>query len=118
MGEHGWLGHRRLAIMAPEDGKQPLVQGGVAWASNSEIYNSEMLMGALAAEAVCAADSKAIGPVLSRYGVRGLEMLDGQFAIAWIDDESGHWIVGAIMRGSARCMWGGTSRARSGSRAR
>ncbi len=94
MGEHGWLGHRRLAIMAPEDGKQPLVQGGVAWASNSEIYNSEMLMGALAADAVCAADSKAIGPVLSRYGVRGLEMLDGQFAIAWIDDESGHWIVG------------------------
>jgi asparagine synthase (glutamine-hydrolysing) len=98
VGGHAWLGHRRLAIMAPHDGKQPLDDGSRVWVSNSEIYNADELMDELCPmlgiEAVCASDSKAIGPAIEAYGVDAFEKLDGQFAIVSVDPESGYWIAG------------------------
>ena len=97
-GDGAWLGHRRLAIMAPEDGHQPLDDGRAVWVSNSEIYNASALMDELGPPGcgggVCASDSRAIGPVLERFGVGGLARFDGQFAIACVDRASGDWIVG------------------------
>lgn len=93
-GKGAWLGHRRLSIMAPQDGLQPIDDGRAVWVSNSEIYNSDELIDELGVTPVCAADSKAIGPVLERFGVEGFEKLDGQFAIVYVDAHSGHWIAG------------------------
>lgn len=93
-GKGGWLGHRRLAIMAPEDGFQPIDDGRSVWVSNSEIYNADELIAELGVTPACAADSKAIGPTLDRHGVDGLAKLDGQFAIVHVDPRSGHWIAG------------------------
>jgi asparagine synthase (glutamine-hydrolysing) len=93
-GKGAWLGHRRLAIMAPEDGLQPIDDGRSVWVSNSEIYNADELIRELGVTPACAADSKAIGPVLQRYGVEGFDKLDGQFAIVHVDSRSGHWIAG------------------------
>lgn len=91
---HAWLGHRRLAIMAPEDGKQPLVDGSSVWVSNSEIYNADALIDELGVDPVCHSDSKAIGPTIDRFGVDGFAKLDGQFAIVHVDADSGDWIAG------------------------
>ncbi len=93
-GKGAWLGHRRLAIMAPEDGLQPIDDGRGVWVSNSEIYNADELIEELGVTPACAADSKAIGPVMERYGVDGFARLDGQFAIVHVDAISGHWIAG------------------------
>lgn len=93
-GKGAWLGHRRLSIMAPQDGLQPIDDGRGVWVSNSEIYNADELIEELGVTPVCAADSKAIGPVLERYGVEGFEKLDGQFAIVYVDAHSGHWLAG------------------------
>lgn len=93
-GGGAWLGHRRLAIMAPHDGLQPIDDGRGVWVSNSEIYNSDELIEQLGVTPACAADSKAIGPVLERYGVQGLAILDGQFAIVRVNPVSGHWLAG------------------------
>ncbi|HCT44358.1 MAG TPA: asparagine synthase (glutamine-hydrolyzing), partial [Phycisphaerales bacterium] len=93
-GKGAWLGHRRLSIMAPQGGLQPIYDGCAVWVSNSEIYNSDELIDQLGITPVCASDSKAIGPVLERFGVEGLARLDGQFAIVHVDAHSGHWIAG------------------------
>ncbi|MFG0246749.1 MAG: asparagine synthase B [Phycisphaerales bacterium JB052] len=93
-GKGGWLGHRRLAIMAPEDGLQPIDDGRGVWVSNSEIYNADELIDELGVTPVCASDSKSIGPVLQRHGVEGLGKLDGQFAIVHVDSRTGYWIAG------------------------
>lgn len=93
-GKGAWLGHRRLAIMAPEDGLQPIDDGRGVWVSNSEIYNADELIAELGVTPACAADSKAIGPVLQRYGAEGFGRLDGQYAIVHVDPRSGHWLAG------------------------
>jgi len=92
--DRAWLGHRRLAIMAPQDGKQPLVDGTSVWVSNSEIYNADALIDELGVAPICDADSKAIGPMIEQFGVDGFAKLDGQFAIVYVDQQSGHWIAG------------------------
>jgi asparagine synthase (glutamine-hydrolysing) len=93
-GEHAWLGHRRLAIMSPEDGRQPVDGGKRVWVSNSELYNADELIGQLGVEPACQADSKAIGPMIEAYGVGAFNQFDGQFAIVCVDPETGHWIAG------------------------
>lgn len=93
-GKGGWLGHQRLAIMAPEDGLQPIDDGRGVWVSNSEIYNADELIDELGVTPACAADSKAIGPALQRFGAEGFGKLDGQFAIVHVDPRTGYWIAG------------------------
>ena len=93
-GKGGWLGHRRLAIMAPEDGLQPIDDGRGVWVSNSEIYNADEIIDDLGVTPACAADSKAIGPVLQHFGAEGFNKLDGQFAIVHVDPRTGYWIAG------------------------
>jgi len=93
-GRGAWLGHRRLAIMAPEDGRQPLDDGRAVWVSNSEIYNAAALIDGCGVRPACASDSRAIGPVLERYGVEGLGRFDGQFALVCVDRRTGGWIAG------------------------
>jgi len=92
-GEGAWLGHRRLAIMAPQDGHQPLDDGRAVWVTNSEIYNAAALIEGCGVTPACASDSRAVGPVLEKYGVDGLSRFDGQFAIVCVDRASGGWIA-------------------------
>ncbi len=85
-GRRALLGHRRLAVVDPEGGRQPFVAETVAWVANGEIYNHLEL-------AAGAADCGAIGPAWRRFGDRLPEHLDGQFALAVVDDQTGHWLV-------------------------
>ena len=90
---HAWLGHRRLAIVSPEDGQQPCTNTHTAWVSNSEIYNHEALRAGLAQPPESRCDSAVIGPVIRQHGIEGVPMLDGQFAIVVTDIHTGHWIA-------------------------
>lgn len=88
----GWLGHRRLAIIDPEGGAQPLVGGGIAWVANAEIFNHRSLSaryGAAAGEGDCAV----LGPVWQALGDDAPAALDGQFAWVSLDTHSGAWIA-------------------------
>lgn len=94
---HAWLGHRRLAIVSPEDGQQPCRHAGTAWVSNSEIYNHDALRSVLAEAGVGVPDSRCdsavIGPVVRTFGVDALGKLDAQFALVVTDTETGHWLA-------------------------
>ncbi|MDX1540562.1 MAG: asparagine synthase-related protein [Geminicoccaceae bacterium] len=75
------LGHCRLAIIGPEDGRQPIVQGAAALVANGEIYNHEDLRAVLGSGAfVTQSDSEAILHVAASTRRRWVDQLDGMFA--------------------------------------
>ena len=87
----GVLGHRRLAIMDPEGGDQPLYSetGAVAIVANGEIYNSPALRDDLIDRHTFATTSD-IEAVLHLFEERGVDTptaLRGMFALAISDDD-------------------------------
>ena len=85
-GERAVLGHRRLAVVDPEGGKQPFTSGALAWVANAEIYNHGDL-------GPGTSDCGVLGAAWQRHGDHLPDMLDGQFALAIVDDQSGRWLV-------------------------
>lgn len=94
---HAWLGHRRLAIVSPETGEQPCLAGEpgrrTAWVTNSEIFNHESLRPLCDVLPDSLSDSAVIGPVVRRYGLDAVPMLDGQFALVVAHEDSPGWIA-------------------------
>lgn len=94
---HAWLGHRRLAIVSPETGEQPCVSGAAgsrtAWVTNSEIFNHEALRPMCDELPESQSDSAVIGPLIRKYGLDGVAMLDGQFSLVVVHEDSEHWIA-------------------------
>jgi len=87
----GVLGHRRLAIMDPEGGDQPLYSetGAVAIVANGEIYNSPALRDDLIDRHTFTTTSD-IEAVLHLFEERGVDTptaLRGMFALAISDDD-------------------------------
>ena len=79
----GLLGHRRLSIIDPEGGQQPIAPTGQPYAivANGMIYNYERLRAALPARAFAtASDSEPILHLVHREGVEAVRQLDGMFA--------------------------------------
>ncbi|MCA9304408.1 MAG: asparagine synthase B [Phycisphaerales bacterium] len=91
--DHAWLGHRRLAIVSPESGQQPIAHDPVAWVSNSEIYNHKALRTLCDSVPTSTCDSAVIGPVLAKFGIEGIAKLHGQFALVVQHTDSPDWIA-------------------------
>jgi asparagine synthase (glutamine-hydrolysing) len=90
-GGHGVLGHRRLAIMDPSGGAQPIVDDRrrSALIANGEIYNHRDLSRPLQRlyQFRTRSDSEAILHLFDRYQTDAAASLDGMFAFAIADGD-------------------------------
>jgi asparagine synthase (glutamine-hydrolysing) len=88
-GGHGVLGHRRLSIMDPEGGNQPIHNEDrtMAIVANGEIYNFPSLRPDLAGRhrLRTTSDSEAILHLYEEHGTGLVEHLDGMYAFAIAD---------------------------------
>jgi len=87
----GALGHRRLSIMDPEAGDQPLYTEDrrVAIVANGEIYNFPQLLERLRPDHQLRTgnDSEAVAHLFEDHGAAAVEQLDGMFAFALTDGD-------------------------------
>jgi asparagine synthase (glutamine-hydrolysing) len=91
----GALLHRRLAIMDPGSGRQPLFgRDGSAVVHNGEIYNHAQLRRELAEQGrrlLTGSDSEVLAHLYEVHGEACVERLDGVFAFAAMRDDD--WLV-------------------------
>lgn len=91
----GALGHRRLAIMDPDHGHQPIHgPGGSVLVHNGEIYNWRQLRRDLEQRGrtfTTGSDSEVIAQLYEEYGATCARLLDGDFAFAVT--HGGDWLV-------------------------
>jgi asparagine synthase (glutamine-hydrolysing) len=90
--QSGNLGHRRLSIMDPKGGDQP-IYGEVptrAIIANGEIYNFPQLRSSLQQQSdfVTSSDSEAILRLYEEKGVSAIKELDGMYAFAIADGDN------------------------------
>ncbi len=86
-GRKAYLGHRRLAIIDPVGGKQPMCDpaAGLALTFNGEIYNFRELRGELVAlghRFRLDSDTEVLLRAYQQWGERSVERLRGMFAFA------------------------------------
>ncbi|MGH6861150.1 MAG: asparagine synthase (glutamine-hydrolyzing), partial [Phyllobacterium sp.] len=75
------MGHCRLSIIGPEDGAQPIRQGGDILVVNGEIYNHADLRAILGPNLFqTASDSETILHLFRSGALRWIDRLDGMFA--------------------------------------
>lgn len=84
------LGHRRLSVIDLEGGHQPLhgASTSTVIVANGEIYNYRELAAELRAEGhtfATASDTEVAAHAYDRWGLDGLDRLDGMFALALWD---------------------------------
>lgn len=88
---HGALGHRRLAIVDPQGGDQPIegCGGGRAIVANGEIYNAPVVSPTLGNDHRVAtrSDSEVALHLYEDHGAHGPEHLEGMFAFAIADGD-------------------------------
>jgi asparagine synthase (glutamine-hydrolysing) len=87
----GVLGHRRLSIIDPTGGKQPILadSGNSALVANGEIYNYRSLNQELSGAHIfrTKSDSETILRLFHEFQESSAERLDGMFAFVIADDE-------------------------------
>ncbi|MDH3662880.1 MAG: asparagine synthase (glutamine-hydrolyzing), partial [Alphaproteobacteria bacterium] len=84
------LGHRRLAIIDPSGGAQPILDAGssAALVANGMIYNDAELRHELGEDVFATAtDSEAILHALSAWGTDAVARLDGMFAFVLVHED-------------------------------
>jgi asparagine synthase (glutamine-hydrolysing) len=86
----GALGHTRLAIVDVEHGAQPQAYGRWHIAYNGEIYNHRALRRQYLAgeELATQSDTEVVLRLYEKLGPPSVELLDGMFAIAILDDDA------------------------------
>ncbi|APG28967.1 asparagine synthase (glutamine-hydrolyzing) [Syntrophotalea acetylenivorans] len=92
------FGHRRLSIIDLEHGKQPMqtVDGRYTLVFNGEIYNYLELRNQLIQQGSrfrTFSDTEVLLQLLIRDGEQALELLNGMFAFAFHDSETGKWLL-------------------------
>ncbi|MDQ2105345.1 asparagine synthase (glutamine-hydrolyzing) [Azospirillum isscasi] len=92
------FGHRRLAIIDIEGGRQPMrsPDGRYALTYNGEIYNHVELRRDLAERGErlrTASDTEVLLHTLITRGVDGLSALNGMYAFAFADEATGEWLL-------------------------
>lgn len=97
-GEGFCFGHRRLAIIDIEGGAQPMTSddGRYTLTFNGEIYNYLELRADLIERGVrfrTASDSEVLLQMLIREGPAALDELNGMFAFAFVDRQTGEWLL-------------------------
>ncbi|MGA7617179.1 MAG: asparagine synthase B [Thermoanaerobaculia bacterium] len=89
------LVHERLAVVAPENGAQPLVNGNLVLAVNGEIYNHRELRERFPSfPFVSESDCEVLFPLYREYGVDLVSHLNGIFAFVLYDRESRRYLIG------------------------
>lgn len=108
------LGAARLAIVAPHDGAQPMVDGPLVLVANAEIYNHQALRDELVRGGAYFATACDIEVILHGYRAWGPEVvqrLQGFFAFALWDAERGRMLVARDRFGIAPLvLWRGAHR--------
>lgn len=108
------LGHKRLAIMDPGGGQQPIAgPGGAVVVHNGEIYNWRQLRAGLEAGGrrfACASDSEVIAHLYEAMGPAFVGLLDGDFAFAAL--LAGEWIAARDPLGVKPLYYGGDAAGR------
>jgi len=104
------LGHRRLAIIDPAGGKQPLLNetGGIALAANGEIYNFQTLRNELQQSGhrfATRTDSEVILHLYEEHGVDCVSQLRGMFAFALWDDTAKKLLLARDRLGQKPLFW-------------
>ena len=87
---HAWLGHRRLAIVDPIGGAQPILNEdrSMGVVANGEIYNHEDLRRRLPGHAMSTgSDSEVIVHILEQKSPRAIRALDGMYAFCCAGDD-------------------------------
>jgi asparagine synthase (glutamine-hydrolysing) len=97
-GELFCLGHRRLAIIDPTHGAQPMrsADGRYTLILNGEIYNYVELRQQLTQRGVSFrtfSDTEVLLSLLIQEGTNALAQLRGMFALALVDEGSGEWLL-------------------------
>ena len=79
------LGHVRLAIQdVTEAAAQPFTTGTVTLAYNGEVWNVDELRAEFDRHVFrSTGDTEVVAVLLDRWGARGLDKIDGMFAMAW-----------------------------------
>jgi asparagine synthase (glutamine-hydrolysing) len=94
LGDHAVeLGARRLALVDPAHGRQPVVRpSGARLVWNGEIYNHAALRAGLAAEGErfeSRSDGETLAALLDREGLAGLARVEGSYAFAFLKGPEG-----------------------------
>jgi len=81
----------RLGMTALRDGWQPAADAGSRYIgmTNGEVYNCDGIWQRLGSRPVNQVDVAVVPELLARFGVAGLELVDGQFATAMYDQAEG-----------------------------
>jgi asparagine synthase (glutamine-hydrolysing) len=107
--EHLGLGHRRLAIVDPAGGAQPMFgEHGECLVFNGEIYNYPALRDELERDGVrfrTSCDTEVILHLYARDGDRCLERLDGMFAFALWDQRRRRLLLARDRLGEKPLYW-------------
>ncbi len=103
------LGHRRLAIVDPAGGTQPMLgRRGECLVYNGELYNYLRLRRELEADAVAFetnSDTEVLLRAYERYGIDCLRRLDGMFAFALWDPVRRHLLLARDCMGEKPLYW-------------
>lgn len=87
---NAWIGHRRLAIVDPPGGAQPILNEGrsMGVVANGEIYNHEELRRRLASHAMSMrSDNEVIVHLLEQEHPAAIGLLDGMYAFCCAGDD-------------------------------
>lgn len=95
---HGILGFRRLSIIDPAHGHQPVrtPDGRIEALLNGEIYNHRELRPAIEQDAgplPSGSDAEVIPPLYRRHGDGFVRRLDGMFAACVVDHDRGRLVI-------------------------
>ena len=87
--DHTALIHARLAVMDPENGKQPMTFGQYSIIYNGELYNSEEIKKQLIEKGILFqtnCDTEVVLKAYMYYGIDCLQLFNGIFAFAVYDE--------------------------------
>ncbi len=103
--EHAWLGHRRLAVVDPAGGAQPLADGELWLVGDGEIYNAEKLRRQLGESRFhTRSDHEAALVCFEDDGVDAFRRLWGMFALV-IAGADGRFVAARDDFGTAPLYW-------------
>ena len=104
------LAHERLAIVAPEEGAQPLLSedGRIALSVNGEIYNHQALRSRLepAHKFATRSDCEVILHLYQDQGADFIDELDGVFAFVLAEEGTGNFLAARDPIGVVPLYWG------------
>ena len=89
--DNAYLVHRRLAVIDPDNGSQPMSSRGFTLVYNGELYNTQELRRGLEQRGVSFeghSDTEVVLHSYIEYGEKCLEMFNGIFAFAIWDSRS------------------------------